>query len=445
MPPSSMNRRRRLYYNQTKPWLPANTQGLLFCLPLVRDADAIWASGKHATLAPRNETVDANGYFVQQDGILKAATVNVLRIGGGTDKTSGRMGALIEGARINSYLQSEDFSTTSVSFLSTVNTDAVASPDGNSTADELVEDSTSANNHKIEQSISVTSGQNVAFSVFAKKNTRTEIKLQLEKQDLKSVWFNLDTGTKGTVGASVVASGMDALPNGWYRCWVVAAAASTGLRTYPILLGSGGETDVYDGDGSSGVYIWGAQCEENVPFPSSYIKTTTAAVMRAGDDLRFDNTSQVNVKAAEGTFYFAYSPIGEPGGNNRIIDLQATVPNNAWKIFSNTAGIGSFEFWSNVSAAAFNLGQVETRGSTFVICVVWKVNDFRAYVDGVEKGSNTLFAAPEDISATIYIGQASSTTAKSFANMAHIHSYDAAHDAALVALKTKEIQRWLRL
>lgn len=423
--------------------------GLLFAVPGRRRAETVYNAGARGVVAPSAQVVDALGSYIHSvNGIITPAQANVLRIGGGIDLDSRRLGIFLEGLRENTCLQSEAMNLSPwTNQGAPVAINDITAPDAALTADKLVENS-STSAHGVSQTISITSGQKQAVSVFVKKGERTDFILWVQGAPVPNsgdvnVWFDVNTGVRGTVSAGIDDSGIDNLGNSWYRCWLVFTAVSSGATNYILRMGDG-EVSVYLGDGSSGLYLWGAMCEEDVPFPGSYIKTEASATTRAADDLRYDNTSQVNVKAAEGTFYLAYSSEGEPGDNNRLISLLKVSPTNGWRIYSNLSGEGLFQFFSDgTTIGLLNLGQIETRGATFVICVVWKENDYRVYLDGVEKANLASGAAPADINATIYIGQTNDQISQSFANMAHLHGYDSAHSAARVLRNTREIQAWL--
>ena len=420
-------------------FLSADRDGLLFTLPLRAHADAVWNAGKPRLLLPSTQSVDAAGtYFDPRTDLITSALANRLRIGG-IDQATKKQGALFEGARTNTCLQSEAFDNASwAKNQSTIAADDTTAPDSNLTADKLVEDSQTGF-HLVRQSISVTSGQKIVISVFAKKGERTEINLRGDGTAgpaNATVWFDLNAGTKGTVGADVNDSGMDDMGDGWYRCWLVFTADASDVFTMTSIIGGpGSENESYAGDGSSGLYLWGAQCEQNVEYPTSYSKTTTASVTRAADDFRFSNAAQANIKTSAGTIYIACTPEA---------DLVTSV---IWDADSGADGTellveaGVYRFFYRGEADITGT-TAPVRGVTNVVAVTWKTNDFRLYVDGSEEASDTA-GTPGTMHTTLFVGINHIASRWFAGNLAHLHSYDSAHDAARVLQNTREIQAWL--
>ena len=221
-------------------------------------------------------------------------------------------GLLIEEARTNLFLRSEEFSNVAwAKTRSTVTGDATVAPNGTTTADKLVEDNTAANNHYITIYISVVSGVSYTFSSFAKKADYDRINFQISTTRFPATvkgTFNLVTGVIDETTGSPDASSITDVGGGWFRCSLTATADSTGSNPFFIVLdeGTGGAEDTtIDGDGTSGTFIWGAQLEAEA-FPTSYIKTTTAAVTRAADVATISDVTWLNQSA--GTFLFEWTP-----------------------------------------------------------------------------------------------------------------------------------------
>ena len=172
------------------------------------------------------------------------------------------------------------------------------SPDGTSTADKLVEDTSSGQHYVSSSSVSWASSTTYTFSVFAKAETRYFLDLAF---GTSSFWvnghrravFNLARGTvHSTAGASLTAL-IIPYPNGWYRCSITATTVSTAVAatTCQLLITSDGTSGgSYPGDGTSGLYLWGAQTEQGA-FPTSYIPTTASTVTRSADNASMTGTN----------------------------------------------------------------------------------------------------------------------------------------------------------
>jgi hypothetical protein len=215
-----------------------------------------------------------------------ARTAAYLPDGNGNFVSAGPL--LLEDAGTNLLLQSEDFSTTwtranMLAFGSGSIANAVIAPDGSLTADHLVE-ATSTGQHNIAQGINVVSGNSYSISVYAKAPPQAR-SLQILVANTNfpatpAAVFNPETGsvvsqTNGT--ASIVSVG-----DGWYRCQLTTIAANSSGSNPINLRFYNGSTNNYTGDGTSGIYLWGAQLEQS-SYPTSYIPTTSSTATRAAD------------------------------------------------------------------------------------------------------------------------------------------------------------------
>jgi hypothetical protein len=102
-----------------------------------------------------------------------------------------------------------------------------------------------------------------------------------------AVCFDLQAGT---VAATSTGTGtIQALQNGWYRCSVAATSSGTSYVCYFQVNDTAVASDrTFAGDGTSGIYLYGAQLETDYPA-TSYIPTIAGTVTRAADQLK--NTS----------------------------------------------------------------------------------------------------------------------------------------------------------
>ncbi len=144
-----------------------------------------------------------------------------------------------------------------------VTPDIVAAPDGSLTADKLVASATNAN-HLLNRTgaFKTVSGALYTYTMFAKAAEYSWIRLQVQVTAFPETWanFNVATGAVGLTTGNVQAI-ITAEANGWYRCSITAMAnASNNSGVQPFVLDSnrGTANPSYTGDGTSGIYIWGA-------------------------------------------------------------------------------------------------------------------------------------------------------------------------------------------
>ena len=168
-------------------------------------------------------------------------------------------------------------------------------PDGTLTADKLIEN-TSNTQHTIYDNVAWTTGQDYSFSVFAKKGERNILAIVFPYTSFgawKYASFNLDTGATITVDSGVTAS-IESLPNGWYRCIATATTNATTSADMAIKMQTVGSSqgESYQGDGSSGFYIWGAMLEQQ-SYATSYIPTNGSTQTRAAETCNGAGTSSI--------------------------------------------------------------------------------------------------------------------------------------------------------
>lgn len=304
------------------------------------------------------------------------------------EPTSGTpRGFLIEGARTNLLARSARFGNAAWTRQNTIIiADAALAPDGTIAAEALVE-SAATGIHQITQAASVTEGAIVTLSLFVKPAGRTRLALLLSSSgDYAQGTFDLVAGTattaQGGTGTALSAR-LVPLADGWARCVLTGSIA--GEASYLAacrLLNPGG---TYEGDGSSGLLLWGAQAEEG-PDASSYIPTEGGPATRAADSARMTLDSM-----AEGTLLAAYrsrrtGPVAIAGLNDGTADNAIALRHG-----SDDARLGSITT-GGVEQAALSVGSA-LADTAYVAGLAFTAGDIVAAGDGggaVTQASGTI-------------------------------------------------------
>ena len=215
----------------------------------------------------------------------------------------------------------------------TVTGDQTIAPDGTTTADKYAATSTNGI-HRVD--LFFTSGQisnstAYTFSVFVKANGYDKLHIRYGgyNADNHGLGYDLSDGTTftgrydgtGALGA-VTSSSMVAYPNGWYRCsftFTTAGDATSSAAGIFHYISNSEATTSFAGDGSSGMYFWGAQMEVG-SFPTSFIPTNGATATRYGDYVSITGDEHTDFwNTSEGTYLIDYKPLELAVGDRVII------------------------------------------------------------------------------------------------------------------------------
>jgi hypothetical protein len=331
--------------------------------------------------------------FFNSAGVLTSAAINTPRLDY-NPSTLAAQGFLVEESRTNLCLQSEDWGSATWSKSgSTITANATTAPTGTAVADKLVED-TSTGTHITTQSISLGgSVDNSAYviSVFAKASERTRFQLFDNAQASSGITaFDLSNGTVVSGTGTITAVG-----NGWYRCSVFPLKSTSITSTLTIRLISTGTTTSYTGDGTSGIFVFGAQLEAGA-FPTSYIPTTTTALTRAAD-VASVNTLSPWFNSASSTLYSefvweglkstsgqTYAQFDDGSTNNRIV--AAAGSSNA-NIMTTTSG-GTSDGSTATPATVFATNTI------YKTALALAANDLQSFVNGAAGTADTTVTLP---------------------------------------------------
>ena len=211
-------------------------------------------------------------------------------------------GLFIEESRSNLVTYSEDFSNASWARNNqNINTNVITAPDGTLTADKLITINASSS-HDLFKTPNLSSNT-YTLSIFAKAAEQNLMRLRIDDGIIgRNTIFNLTTGSVSS-NTNVTSSTITPYSNGWYRCSITVTTNIINLvfnTPYP-----------YSGDGTSGIYIWGAQLEAGA-FPTSYIPTTASTVTRSADLAQMTGTNFSSwYNQTEGSMVASFSTIYE--------------------------------------------------------------------------------------------------------------------------------------
>jgi hypothetical protein len=339
------------------------------------------------TLDPRiTFTRASTATFTGSNGLIQTAAIDAPRFDY-NPTTLAPLGLLIEEQRTNLFTYSEDFANAAWQpTRASITANTIVAPDGTLTGDKLVEDTTANSTHTIRQNFTAAVGT-YTYSVFAKAGERAVLQCVRNNSniDLITHVFNLATGVATGNGASMTSAG-----NGWYRCVgviTVNTAASTGV----LFSLNNGSTTTYTGDGTSGLFLWGAQLEAGA-FRTSYIPTVVSQVTRAADVAVMTGANFSDwYNATEGTLFANYSAFAS--GTRTMAAINDNTANESIRL--RTVSTNPF-----FTVTDGGVDQVDIDAGTVVSNIVYKfagayaANNFAASIAGGAAVTDTSGSIP---------------------------------------------------
>lgn len=271
-----------------------------------------YKSGKLYSVLPNTAdgdftvSADEDATRVNKDGLIESTSANQARLNynfiDGVVQPDPHL--LLEATRTNSLTYSEAFDNSYYSkFNTSITPNVVTSPKGSLNADKIVENSNDSF-HSLDSAYTSIAGD-LSASMFVKKDERKYIRLiitQLNPTIEHSALFDLENKSIYYTSSGVTAE-INEFQDDWFR--IKISVNSTGnLARMSILLQTvlQNNSQSYQGDGTSGIYIWGAQLEAG-SYPTSYIPTSGSAVTRT-EDFCYINSGLADIlNTNEGTLF----------------------------------------------------------------------------------------------------------------------------------------------
>jgi hypothetical protein len=338
-------------------------------------------------------TRETTGSRTNQAGIIDYKDNNIARI-----NYEGGVGSLLlEPQRTNLNLYSNNLENAYWTlFQATRTINSAVSPDGTTNAIKLTEDTTT-NFHSIylPTSITVTSGQTYSRSVYLKQSGRMWASLVITDNAITSrAWFDLQNGVVGTVNIGLTAQ-ITNVGNGWYRCTITKTAVLTSFSSLAIEMAISNGVSSYLGNGTSGVFIFGAQLEKGA-YPTSYIPTTTTALTRNADLITRNNIYTNNyITSAGGTWFIEINNnmplIRDNSGSEMYIGESNTssISSGSKSISVRNNGGGAASLWIDYWDGSVLNSLYNIAAPTAKIAINFNGTTLDAFVNGVKVITNS--------------------------------------------------------
>jgi hypothetical protein len=299
---------------------------------------------------------------------------------------------LLEPQRTNLALYSEQFDNAAwAKSNATVTANATTSPEGYVNAYKLITNNAVING-QITDNISKSASQiTYTSSIFVKKAEWDRIGLYISDastfNNRGQAFFNLD-GTLGTVAAAGTftnaSSNIEEYPNDWYRVYLTVTVPSTTttivLRYYSL------DNNELNGDGTSGIYIYGAQLEEG--SLTSYIPTYGTSQTRSKDSCIKTGISSL-IGQTEGTLFAEFEiPVNTQNGDIIAIRNGAGSANGIFVSYRSSSVVQLIVRTSSTNALIFQrIGSYPSGKNK--IAVAYKNGDFAISLNGTAAQVNT--------------------------------------------------------
>jgi hypothetical protein len=245
--------------------------------------------------------------------------------------------------------------------------------------------------HFVSQAVTITASTNYTVSVYVKAAEYGWAIIYVGTVGVGQ-YVNLSTGAVGStfIGAPTSTTVTNA-GNGWRRVSMVfnsGVNTSADVRVYATTADG---TSSYLGDGTSGIYVWGADLEAG-SFATSYIPTVASTVTRNADVATMTGTNFSSwYNQSEGTFV---ADADNPAvGNLYILDANNSTANEEIRLATSATSGAYLVFQGGAVQANIVIGTVAAN-TPFKIAGAYAANNANAAFNGAVSTTDTSFVSP---------------------------------------------------
>jgi hypothetical protein len=169
--------------------------------------------------------------------------------------------------------------------------------------------------------VTVSNATVYTYSIYAKANGLSWIAM---RTPVGYTRFDLSSGAVGTADVGHTSNTIEDVGNGWYRCWFKWTTIATG-QTINVYLanGDGSGAPSVDKDGTSSVYLYGAQLETG-SVPTSLVKTFGSTATRAADEITLASADTATPWDVENSMFAEFSSKVTDGLNHFVYCWDGT-------------------------------------------------------------------------------------------------------------------------
>lgn len=328
---------------------------------------------------------------VNSDGLLEEVAINIPRLDYSNSATCPSLLLEPQSTNLITYPLSFDNAYWVKSGLSVVSNQSSPHVDYPTSAYKLVEDSSTGVHQIASTPISITIGSRYVQSFYLRAGERSIVQIAFGSQFSSTDYANFDL-LNGVVSLEVgdIGADIEELSNGWYRCSVYSTSLSTTTEVFYLTTQTSltaTRFDTYTGDGVSGVYVFGAQVENQIYLTSLILPSTEGVVSTRIMDF------------ARKTGITSY--IGQTEGVLIVDFIFKGVPNGVSSMPVSIDGIGGVEAYIYIDSSNIVYGQFSVSGFTcninggslaigqrYKIAFAYKQDDFSLHINGVTVGTD---------------------------------------------------------